>query len=118
MPLIFTVIKWLWTSLSIIFPALLTFIKWFWNSAKSMLQPLFSFLMDNWLKVLIFWVFWAIALNLTSSLIAFVLYHISVAIHLWLWPYVTPFTVWVLVNFILWIFFLFIGMFINNLLKK
>lgn len=118
MPVIIAVLKWLWTSLWVLFPAILWFLKTAWNAWKSMLHPLFSYLMDNWLKVLIFWVFGAIALNLTSSLIAFVLYHLSVAIHLWVGPYVTPFTIWILVNFILWIFFLFIWIFINSLLKK
>lgn len=116
--IIWPAIKWFSKSVSLLAPVLLSSIKTIWNTWKSLLQPLFSYIIENWLKVLVFWVFWLIAFNLTSTLIAYVLYHLSVAIHLWIWPYVTVTTIWIIVNFILWIFFLFVWTFIFNLLKK
>lgn len=92
--------------------------KTLWNWLKTVLTPALDFVLNNWLKVMIWGVFWWIALSLMGTLLAFVLYHLSATIILALSPFVTAFTIWLLVNFVLWIFFLFTWSFIFHLFRK
>lgn len=110
--------KWIWTWLTLIFPAILSFFKWFWNIWKSLLTPIFGFLTDNWLKILILWVFIWFAFNFVFTLFLFVLYTLSVALHLWLGNYATQFTVSTITNAILWTFIMIIWVILYKLFKK
>ncbi len=117
MSIIFAFFRALWSWITVIFPLL----TWFFNSSlnllKNVIQPLFSFIMNNWLRILLFWFFWWLALNLMWSLIAFIFYHISVALHLYLSWLVTATTVWIITNSVLWLLFLIVWVFSSRLIK-
>lgn len=97
--------------------ALWSILKTWWNAIKDISKIILDFLLTHWLKILIWGAFWWIALSLMSTLLAFVLYHLSLTLTLFVSGFVTPFTAWLIVNFTLWIFFLFIGRFILSLFR-
>lgn len=94
----------IWTA----FISFITFIATTWIKVVSWLIPILYNFFKRSSKILFILAFWGIFLNLTTTLLAFLLYHINLTIWVALSNFVTSFTVNLLSYYILWIIFLII----------
>ena len=80
-----------------------------WTKIISGLVPILYEFVRKSFKVLFMVAFWGLFLNFTTTLIAFLLYHINLTVGVALSNYTTGFTVNILSYYILWIIILIVG---------
>ena len=89
--------------------ALLSFLTKTGTKVISWLVPILYEFVRKSFKVLFMVAFWGLFLNFTTTLIAFLLYHINLTVGVALSNYTTGFTVNILSYYILWIIILIVG---------
>ena len=103
----------IWTAII----SILWFLTKTWTKVISWLVPILYDFVRKSFKVLFMVAFWWLFLNFTTTLIAFLLYHINLTVGVALSNYTTGFTVNILSYYILWIIILIIGKIFHKLIS-